>query len=601
MKSLRIYFSSLFILSILFFAGCNKTPATITTIDLPGDWIQTNGPGNGIIGCVAGNADIMLAGVDLRGMYFSGDAGKSWLCDTSAIPNNSTPTAIVIVNDTTVYSASDQLYRSYSKGKKWKAIASLSPSTVSLAVSGNLIVTGSSGTGGVSVSVNGGSSWSSFTPASGSYRNSVAVLEQEIFDGTSGAGIFLSNDYGQHWTTVNNGLGNLEVHCLVTGGSSLYAGTASGLYTSADKGLHWSLLTNGLPANFPVSCIAFSGSSMLAGSKNGILRSPDKGVSWASATGNLPITDIRSLAISGSVFIAGTSSGLFISSNLGQSWTLRGMPVSNVSSMCNNPTGVVASADWSFPGVYNTADHGASWTLLNAGLQLKTISCLSYSAGILAAGTDSGVFVKQDQEKTWSRRSDGLTSTDIRSLGMRGSNWFAGTYKGGFFRSDDAGLSWHKLNIGLADNVYVCSIFCHGLSVFAGTFNGGLLVSRDAGLTWAINPQLPGNTVISSFAASGNTIYAGTFNGVYKSDDDGQTWAATTLVNQIINGMLIVDNYVFAAAKTWGMFGTTLNGSKWLTLCTGLPYQTTLNCIATDGTLLFGGTQGLGIWTHRIK
>ncbi len=586
---------------ILVLPRCVKTTVTVTPMELPGIWVQTNGPGNGLIGCAAAIGEIILAGVDGRGMYSSVNNGSSWLCDTTAIPNTSTPLAIVATNDTTVYSLSDKLYRSYSKGLKWKSVSNSLPSTVSLAASGSLIVTGTLGAEGVSISRDGGSNWSSFKPSTGSYRNSVTIVGEDIFNGTSGAGIFYTHDFGQHWTAVNSGLGSLEINCLITNGTSVWAGTSKGLYVSPDKGQHWSLLNNGLPSDLKVECLAVNGSSMLTGSRNGIWRSPDNGISWASAKGNLPVTGIRSLAFSVSTFIAGTSSGLYVSSNLGQTWSLRGLPVSNVSSMCNVLTTVFAAADLSFPGVYSTTDHGANWTLYNAQLHLKTINCLSYSAGILVAGTDSGVFIKQDQGETWDRRSDGLTATDIRSLGMRGSNWFAGTFNGGLFGSDDAGLSWHKLNTGLPDNLYVYSILCHGSSIFAGTFNGGLLISRDFGVTWNINPQLPGNTVISSFAASGNTIYAGTFIGVYKSDNNGQTWAATTLVNQEVYSMLIIGNYVFAAVKTWGMFGTTINGTRWSTFGNGLPYQTAITSLATDGTLIFGGTTELGVWTHLLK
>ncbi|MCX6285999.1 MAG: hypothetical protein NTY96_02660 [Bacteroidetes bacterium] len=601
MKSCRLPVLCLLMLLVLALPQCKKSSDSAKSVDLPGDWVQTNGPGNGLVGCVAVIGDNILAGVNGRGMYFTADIGTSWLCDTTAIPNNSTVTAIVPVNDTTVYSISDRLYRSYNKGVKWKAIAGISTTTVSLAVNGSLIVTGTLGTGGISISQDGGMNWTSFTPTTGSYRNAVAILGQDIFDGTSGAGIFYTHDFGQHWEAVNTGLGSLEVHCLTASGSSLYAGTSKGLYSSPDNGQNWNPLNNGLPTDLKVACIAINGSSILIGNTNGIWYSSNMGLSWASVIGNLPVTDIRSLALSGSSFIAGTTAGLFVSNYQGQLWSLKGIPVTTVKSMCTSIPIVFAAAELNTSGVYTTSDHGASWRLLRPQLTARNIATLAFGGGILVAGTDSGVFISQNQGLLWSRRSDGLTNTDVRSVGMIGAHWFAGTYNGGFFRSDDYGNTWNKLSTGVPDNIYVYSIFCQGSTIFAGTYYGGLLISRDLGQTWQINNQMPSNTVISSFASSGSTIYAGTFIGVYKSDDEGQTWLATTLENQVVYSMLIVDNYIFAGVKTWSMYGTTINGSRWWQFCTGLPYMTTVTSLATDGTLIFAGTQGLGIWTHRLR
>jgi len=580
---------------------CKKSSDSANPVDLPGNWVQTNGPGNGVVACVAGQGDIVLAGVNGRGMYFSGNAGVSWLCDSTAIPNTSTPAAIAAVNDTIVYSISDRLYRSYDKGLKWKGIASISQATVSLSANEYLIVTGTLGTEGVALSQDGGSTWSSFRPAAGSYRNSVAVLGQDVFDGTSGAGVFYSHDYGQSWEAVNMGLGNLDVLCLTVNGSSVYAGTSTGLYVSADKGQTWSILNNGLPADFQVTCIDVNGSSILAGNQDGLWYSANNGGSWTSVSGNLPVTDIQSVAISGSSLLAGTSNGLYISASQGQSWSLKGLPVGTVKSMCTDIPTVFVASGWNSSRVYSTSDQGTSWALLTPRINAYNTSSLASGNGYLIAGTDSGVYISQNHGISWNRHSEGLTNSDVRSVAISGSHWFAGTYSNGFFTSTDYGQSWNKLNTGLPDNIYIYSIFCQGSTIFAGTYYGGLLVSQDYGQTWHVNSDMPLNTVISSFASSGSTMYAGTFIGVYQSEDNGQTWYATTLENQVVYSMLIVGNYVFAGVKNWGMYGTTINGSRWWLLVTGFPYQPTVTSLATDGILIYAGAQGQGIWTHRLK
>ncbi|MCX6282153.1 MAG: hypothetical protein NTU51_09335 [Bacteroidetes bacterium] len=317
MNSHRIAFLMLLFLSILFLPQCKKSSDTVTPVELPGDWQPTNGPGSGLILSLAVSGNALLAGLDGHGLYYSSDAGASWTCDNSAIPNNTSPYAIVPVNDTVVYTVSDKIYQSWNSGKEWHPLAGFSSATISLAING--------------------------------------------------------------------------------------------------------------------------------------------------------------------------------------------------------------------------------------------------------------------------------------------PQWFAGTSNSGLFSSEDYGSTWKKVNTGLPDSNYVYSIFFHGSTIFAGTYHGGLLVSQDTGKTWHVNSQMPINTVISSFASKGSTIYAGTFNGVWESDDNGQTWLATTLENQEVYDMLIVDNYVFAAVKSWGVYGTTVGSSRWWLFCYGLPYYTTVTSIATDGTLLYAGTKGYGVWTHKLR
>ncbi len=598
---LNFPFLFLLVLLCLVFPQCKKNSDTVIPVELPGDWLPTNGPGNGLVVSLASFGDVLLAGVSGRGMYHSPDAGSSWTCDTSAIPNNTTPIAVVQVNDSALYTVSDKLYRSWNKGKEWHAVSNISAYTISLAVNETMIVTGTEGTQGISVSKDGGQSWNSHIPVGGNYRNSVAISGQNIFVGTSGAGVYFSSDSGLHWDALNSGLGSLDIQCLKTVGSLLYAGTLKGLYMSSDQGRHWILLNNGLSQELKISCFAFSGNSILAGSPNGIWVSRNNGTSWAAASGNLPETDVQSLAFSGLNFLAGTASGLYVSTSQGMLWDLLGIPVTTVNSMCSNNLVVYAAAGWNTQSVYGTMDHGRNWNIFKAQLPAHAVSCIAFSDGFLAAGTDSGVYVSQNSGMSWTKSSGGIAGSDIRSIGMNGPVWFAGTYSTGFFGSQDHGFTWNKINTPLPDNNYVYSIFFHGSAIYAGTSHGGMLVSQDSGKTWHVNSQMPVNTVISSFAAKGSTIYAGTFNGVWESDDNGLTWLATTLENQEVYNMIIVGNYVFAAVKSWGVFGTTVGSSRWWLFCSGLPYYTTVTSIATDGSLLLAGTKGFGVWTHRLN
>ena len=72
------------------------------------------------------------------------------------------------------------------------------------------------------------------------------------------------------------------------------------------------------------------------------------------------------------------------------------------------------------------------------------------------AGTNNqGVFHSTDNGENWTAINNGLTSNQINSLIVIGSNIYAGTWGGGVFRSTDEGANWNAINNGLtANNIY---------------------------------------------------------------------------------------------------------------------------------------------------
>ena len=596
-KSLRLFL--LFSLFLPLLTDCSKNTDNSVTVTIPGSWVQTNGPGNGLTSCVAGFGNILLAGVAGRGMFYSGDGGVSWVCDTSAVLNSSSPVAMT-VNGDTVFTASDKLYRSLNRGVVWKAISNISQKTISLAVSSHLVVTGETDSQGVSISPDLGVNWSNYKPGSSTSRYVVTLLGQDVFAGSAGSGVFYSHDLGQHWNVVNNGLGSLDVLCIVSGKGQIYAGTSKGLYISADKGLHWALLNNGLPTGMAVGSIAVSGTALLIGNGSGVWYSSDNGASW-TRTAKLPDPNLVSLSFSGTSLMAGTSSGLFISSDNGLTWALKGVPVTQVSSMCSGNSGVFAAATWNSSAAYVGSAHGASWSITKPQLYAGNVFSLAFDNGNLIAGTDTGVFVSRDNGQSWNRRSDGLTNLSVQSVGLSGSYWYAGTMGGGFWRSADAGLNWVKANTGLDDSKYIVTVFCSGSMVFAGTYYGGLLISSDNGQSWTKNSSMPSTTIITGIVSKSTSLFAGTYNGVYRSDDNGQTWAASTLTNKAIYSIFVYGNLIFAGVRDDGVYYSANNGQAWLLLHTGFPYQISVTSMATDGTYLFAGSSRLGVWTHPLK
>jgi hypothetical protein len=90
---------------------------------------------------------------------------------------------------------------------------------------------GKGGIGGVSISTNGGTSFTNKTIANGLGSNDVYgvyVSGSSIYAATAG-GVSISTDGGSSFTNYTNGLGNTFVLGVYASGSNVYAATGGGL------------------------------------------------------------------------------------------------------------------------------------------------------------------------------------------------------------------------------------------------------------------------------------------------------------------------------------------------------------------------------------
>ena len=119
---------------------------------------------------------------------------------------------------------------------------------------------------------------------------------------------------------------------------------------------------------------------------------------------------------------------------------------------------------------------------------------------------------------------------------------FAGTNRGGIFRSTDGGDTWVSANEGLRvyENNMLPVIFAltqKENTLYAGT-NDGLFYSVDNGASWQQLAHFPDEMIgISGIAFIGDALYIGrhTEKGVFFSNDNGKSW---TQVDSGLTGRL---------------------------------------------------------------
>jgi hypothetical protein len=218
------------------------------------------------------------------------------------------------------------------------------------------------------------------------------------------------------------------------------------------------------------------------------------------------------------LLLAGTDEGVFLSTNNGTGWTAvdQGLPRSGfdttkycaVHCFATSGQNLFAGTDW---GVCLSANNGTSWTLANSGLGNWVSAFTVDGPYLFAATTDGSLFVFMgDSRLSPSWVTTGPSGGSVGALVVMGTNLIAGTLTGGISLSDNGGITWTAVNMGLPPRTWVRAFAVSGTNIFAGTHPGGVLLSTDGGTSWTqVSGYFP-YTDITALVVSGTYLIAGT-------------------------------------------------------------------------------------------
>jgi BNR/Asp-box repeat. len=455
---------------------------------------------------------------------------------------------------------------------------------------------------GLLVSVDGGSTWSSYTTANGligNYVQGVAVSESTIYVATS-EGLSISIDGGSTW---KNHL-YCDTNNVMAIGSTILAATSSGLDISTNDGNTWTNYTtaNGLGSN-GVNGVAVSGSAIYAATDGGLSVSINGGSTWTNYTtaNGLSSNYLYSVAVVGSTIYVMTNNGLSISENGGSSWTNYWM--GGATDVMANGSTIYGMTGYS--GLNVSANGGTTWTNYTTanGLGSNDINGVAVSGSTIYAATWGGLSISTDGGSTWTNRSNvnGLVSNSVKSVAVLGSTIYAAT-DCGLAISKTGGSNWKNITTanGLASSTINC-VLASGSNVYAAT-SKGLSVSTDGGSSW-INYTTSGYPV-NDIAVSGSTICAATYGGLSVSTNNGNSWTNYTtaegLGSNFVNGVAISDSTICAATEQ-GVSISTDRGNTWtnFTTANGLVYYSASR-VAISGSTIYAvaGNGDLSISTN---
>ena len=257
---------------------------------------------------------------------------------------------------------------------------------------------------GVFMSTDQGDNWSAAGLSSTDVR-SIAAINDTLFVGTNGSGIYKSIDFGANWVAINNGLnGSLNFRAMESKGNTLFAGgpTGTGVFRSLDFGANWTLLSGGL-ASGSYRGFASNYQIIAAGSfGSGVFYSTDNGDNWTTINTGLTDLTIFDLELNDNYIIAATNTkGVFRFplSSLNLTTNIHDIVTKSIISIFPNPTTnqINVSANLELIGsVYNVYDNTSKLVLTGRLTSEKTI----IEMGKLAGGIYF-IFIGENQKKTF--------------------------------------------------------------------------------------------------------------------------------------------------------------------------------------------------------
>ena len=577
-------------------------------------WKPSHGPyGGNVIALAAGPEGEVVAGAENGGISISTDHGRTW-----SIAGLQGKSVLSIICDSAghVLAGTAKGIMSAPQGKNpWDTMGLENEEIFSLMMLSEGTILAGTHFHGIYRSDDNGRSWIQAGLAGSFIRSLSKDRVGRILAGVAGGGVFRSTNDGHTWSPL--GLESKDVWAVVTDSvGTLYVGTyQTGVFRSTDDGANWSIL--GFVDAY-VGCLAVTPSQeVVAGAyQRGIFRSTDSGQTWRELNAGLNNNFVRSLVADDHGFVlAGHGDGVSLLTPGTGTWERTGLPVSHVVSVAISRDSVVfAAASGYGSGVSRSTDGGESWTLL----RLAEVGDFALAIGPrgdvfagLAGGGGEGIFHSTDRGNSWELIDTGVLHPDVSSFAIdRKNNMFAGPR--GVMRSTDYGRQWEQMGLnGLG--VKSLTVSSRG-SVFAGTYNpatgseGAVYKSTDAGVHWLKMWQFPDAVAVTAMASSPDGSVFGYANNfiydksvLYRSTDDGETWAGTGFRITGLSSLLIDRaGRIFAgvndpATGTGGVFCSVDNGEKWTEITSGLSSSAVSSLAISPAGYLFAGTDGCGV------
>ena len=345
-------------------------------------------------------------------------------------------------------------------------------------------------------------------------------------------GILKSTDHGNTFFQSNQGINNYDIEKLfVTSSGTILAaasGTSgSGVFRSTDKGETWKRIDPNPYAWTFVGISEYNGVLYAFPFQNHskVYVSYDDGLTWQLPSGaTAPSDHIHAIFVD--------ESGLYVSS---------------------------VKYGSNLHGIFWSNDMGRSWVQISDGLRNKDVFCINEKNGIMYVGGYGGVHTKSINSDKWEPQTVGLTNSIIYSIVQYKDKLFAATHGVGLQMSEDGGLTWSRVDIGV-DYPYIFDLYAIDGHIFIiASFDylypwyGEIFRSDNGGATWVSRNAGLETGLLKCIQGNKNFLLVGSEYGLYRSLDLGTTW------EQVKNG--IPYNINVSDIAVWDSVAIVVNGT----------------------------------------
>ena len=353
-----------------------------------------------------------------------------------------------------------------------------------------------------------------------------------------GGVIAVSSDGGRTWSRRDAGLEDFSVRAIAIDprdANFVVVGGLSGVYRSTNSGRTWEKISD----QINVESLAIDPRThdrIYVGTWRQGIRTDDGGATWKLINGGMVLdTDMFAITVDPAnpddVWVA-TCGWVYNTVNRGDLWTRYrdGFDNRRIHDVEVDPCDRSTVYAGSVAGLYRSHDRGKSWyRVSDESLVVNNIALHPQRPHRIVLGIEGdGVYVSEDDAKTFARSCDGLRNLTITSIAAdpaRPKRVYASVVFGGsstgIYVSDDAAQTWRKLSTSPVPPVLSLLVTPEGF--VAGT-EKGFYLSAD-GVEWTqsapVNRPLRVDKVLRYNA---QRYFAGTSEGVFTSKDAGKSW-----------------------------------------------------------------------------